>query len=236
MKIFSPVSKALVLGASLSLFLSAAAHAEKPFALRVGGNDTLYVYDLQGNVVATLPTGTIAKQMDVGSYSFQVSYGRDASGNLSVIVTPSDGNTTPLDFTLNGRDISVSQDGVATMTLNPNGQVQVEGGSLGGVKVDGQSSNAQVAASPAPLPGAGVSPAANTPDAIVAQFAPAPALLPGPTNQKPDVLPSDPSASYGAEGALDPSQIPSARPVTTDVRTNPSALVIPTNPPATTPI
>ncbi|MDE1170967.1 MAG: hypothetical protein PW734_07145 [Verrucomicrobium sp.] len=257
---FLKLHKALLLGAACSLLWAGAAFAAgKPFSMKVGTNDTLYVYDTAGNVVATLPTGTIGRQIDIDSYSFQVSYGRDAEGNLSVIVTPAGEHATPLFFTMNGREVNVDSTGVATMTLAASGDVRVEGGALGGVRVDGNASNAQVSASPAPLPASAAaaeaaaspaaapaatsagSPGAVTPDSIVALYAPAPALIPGPTNQKPDVF----ATPYGAEGAFDPVAPPSALPVTPDVRTNPSAVIdgatgqsinVPTNPPPTTPI
>ncbi len=132
--------------------------AEKPFSFVIDG-DTLHIFGPDGKEIGTgFPPATIGKTIDAAPYSFQVSFGNDANGQLSVIVTPNPEHPTPVDFTINNRDIHMDRGSVVTVTVGDNGATRVDPGIAGGVLVDG---HPQLSA-PVPLPGTGTAPVGNT--------------------------------------------------------------------------
>lgn len=163
---------------------SAALAAEKPFSLAIGENDSLVIFAPDGKQVATLPTATVGKTVNAPPYSFQVSYGKDANGNLSVIITPNPDHPTALTFTFANREVAMDRTSVVTLTLADGGRnVIIDPGYTGSVKVDGKvttvatNSNgtpATAATLAAASPGAGAPLPGQVPS-VPAQQPPAPA-------------------------------------------------------------
>ena len=156
--------KQMVLLAAVSLLsIVAVQAAEKPFKFEIGANQTLVITAPDGTQVAALPTATVGKTIDSGAYSFQVSYGQDANGNLSLIVTSNPDHPTDVDFTLNGRNISMDQTSAVTLTLTNDGHdVVVDPGYTGAVKVNGQSVTTPVVANTSASGGNTVTPITST--------------------------------------------------------------------------
>ena len=190
---FSPLPAAVIFAAISIATVSA---QEKPFSFKVEG-DTLHIYSPDGKEVGTgLPTATIGKTVSAPPYSFQVSFGTDANGSLSVIVTPDPEHPAPLNFTLNNQQVHMDKGSVATLTLGSDGSTHVDGGLTGGVKVDNR---------PAPSPTV----AANTP-ATAAPTAPTAPSAPTAQNMPAGTVPAAPSAPNSPLGSLTPDGAPAA--------------------------
>lgn len=144
---------AFLVTALAAVSLAGAHAAEKPFSFTIQGT-TLHIFGPDGKEIGTgLPPATIGRTVDAPPFSFQVSFGNDANGNLAVIVTSNPEHPTPLNFTVNGRSVQMDRSSVVTITMGSNGLTTIDPGTTGGVKVDNQTTVA--AASPNPgAPGA----------------------------------------------------------------------------------
>jgi len=142
------VKRTVLLVAVSLLSIAAVQAAEKPFKFSIGTNQTLIINAPDGTQLAALPTATVGKTIDSGNYSFQVSYGQDSNGNLSLIVTSNPDHPTDVAFTLDGRNVAMDQTSAVTLTLTNDGRdVVVDPGYTGSVKVNGQSVTTPVVAS-----------------------------------------------------------------------------------------
>lgn len=176
---------AMLLAAAATLSLAAA--EEKPFSFTIEG-DTLHIFAPDGKEIGTgLAPATVAQPVSAPPYSFQVSFGADANGNLAVIVAPDPEHPTPLSFTLANQAVQMEPGSIATVTLGQNGAATVTPGLTGGVKVDGHVAAAApsvVASAPASsLPAAPATVSAQQPGATApADNNPGPDTAPAPQN------------------------------------------------------
>jgi len=108
--------------------VTAMAAAPNLFSLRIDGHN-LVVTDPKGKIVATIPPETIGKTVKVGGYSFEVTYGKNAMGDMALILTASPGNPGGLSFSVNGRNVEMGHaatSGAVSVTItvsNMAGQV-----------------------------------------------------------------------------------------------------------------
>ena len=211
---------ACLVAAFVAVSLSGAFAADKPFSFTVEGN-TLHIFAPDGKEIGTgLPPATIAKTVEMPPYSFQVSFGSDANGNLSVIVTPNPENPTPLNFTVNNRSVQMDKSSVVTITVGNNGATTVDPGANGGVKVDNHTSLAAAGPTPAAAAAANAAPPAPT-----IQQSPAPA---GTTQSNPSNL------STLGDSLADPTAAPVGLPATPSFNAN-GQVVLQANNPQTSP-
>jgi hypothetical protein len=136
------------------LFSFTSAQAKNPvFHFQVGNNDQLSVHPADnpnGPAIAKLVPGDIGKRVSAPPYVFLVSYGHDANGHLSIIVTPEPDNPTDLTFDFNGRTIDMDNTSAVTITVLANGKVVIDPGVVGVVRVDGHVAQAPTANTPNP--------------------------------------------------------------------------------------
>ncbi len=236
---------------SLVLSLSAAQAAGKQFKFSIGPNQTLVINSPDGTQLATLPTATVGKTIDFGAYSFQVSYGQDANGNLSLIVTANPDHPTNVDFSLDGRSITMDQTSAVTLTLTNNGNnVIVDPGYTGTVKVNGQAVTTPVVTNVSatggttvtPITGGGAGTGVTTTTTTTTTSSQSPSTA---TTAETDVNPTTTASNSGTPSAqqtqqqqqqptgtgtgltMDDPLSGNSNIATSDVRTNPSAVVNP---------
>ncbi|HEY8965938.1 MAG TPA: hypothetical protein VIM58_05815 [Candidatus Methylacidiphilales bacterium] len=126
---------------------SSTAAEPESFSLRIEKGN-LIVADLQGSTVAVVSPDTIGRQIQVGGYAFDVTYGRTPMGDLSVVVNASPSNPGGLSFSMNGRHVEMDRlaTGVAvpvsvTITISTvagRTQTTIEAPTFATVRVDGQ--------------------------------------------------------------------------------------------------
>lgn len=114
---------ALLIVASTVLPLAASAatgsgSSERPFSIRIQ-DKTLYLFGPDGKEIGTgLPAPTVGRMIDVPPYSFQISFGADATGNLCAILTPNPAHPAEIGFTVNGHAVNMDKDSVVTIMVN----------------------------------------------------------------------------------------------------------------------
>ena len=228
----------LAIAAAALFSLSTARAADHSFTFSIGANETLVINAPDGSQVATLPTATVSKTVTSGAYSFQISFGQDANGNLSLIVTPDPDHPNSISFTMNGRDVSMDRTSAVTLTLTNGGRdVVVDPGYTGAVKVNGQTVTTPVVTNTTAT-GTVVVPIGNTGNGttttttttntngttttVASNTGNTPPPVPGPASQQTEQTPG--SGTDAGLSFSDPLSSTTATLAQSDVRTNPSAL------------
>ncbi|MEO0453133.1 MAG: FecR family protein [Verrucomicrobiota bacterium] len=102
-----------------------------------------------GEIVDTLPSGSISTLIQSDNQSFKVSYGKDLNGQKTLIIYPDPENPQSLELTVFGKSATLTEDAVLTIV----GEDQFQAGVLGTVIVDGQDlsggKNQSIGSSPA---------------------------------------------------------------------------------------
>jgi len=200
------------------------AQAADSFALAPSGNDSLVVFGPKGERVAELSVPTISKEVTVGSTSFQISYGRDASNDLTAILAPSSSKPQELQFTVLNKSITASKQAVVTLTFPDARHVSVDPGYVGTVSVNSHTLRHRelVDSAPPAAPRPSTAQTAATP--VVKQSAPVPAKPAEPrvattsttttrqttssVSNETDVMPSsDGPTAHEQTGSLQPSAL-----------------------------
>lgn len=99
--------------------VSSLAMGEDRFSITVEQPDKLAVLGTKGDHVADFTAPAIARSVTVGDVSFQLSYGRDARGDLTAILTPSSATSTALHFTVLGKSVDADK-AVVTLIFSSN--------------------------------------------------------------------------------------------------------------------
>lgn len=107
-------------------------------SISISANGRLLFSDESGSTVATFDNGTIAQTVTVGSETFRLSYGKDVSGNPTILIYADPAQPKELSFSGFGKTVHMSKDAVLTIVTTPDGQGAVfKPGMLGKVTVDG---------------------------------------------------------------------------------------------------
>jgi len=204
--------------------LSLLAADEGRFSLSVGSHDSLVISGSGGQSVADLPVPTVGQNVTVGSTSLQVSYGRDANGQLTAILTAPNQDSVSLHFSAGGKSIDADK-AVVTLTFSSDLKgVLVDPGYVGTVEVDSHVLRARSLADDLPVPASGPSDlvAPNLPPSMAAQSetpATPPATtvaqaVPAPVSHEETESPSDatpvPSSTSMADNTAKPETAPTA--------------------------
>ncbi len=178
----------LLVAASFGAFPALGADGAR-FSLAVGAHDHLLITGPQGEPLAELGASTLEKVIKVGDTTVQVSYGRDANGQLTAVLTPHDSIASAFHFSAAGRIID-AENAVVTLTFPSNLKgVLVDPGYVGTVTVDSHLllahslADDQPVALPAPVTAVAAESAPSTQEAapeINSAPAPAPASAPAP--------------------------------------------------------
>lgn len=116
--------------------VSACAKGADRFAVTVGAHDKLVIFGPKGERAAEFSAPSIAQPVAIGDVSFQVSYGHDANGNLTAILSPSETAPTALHFNVMGKSVDADK-AVVTLTFSANlKSVAVDPGYMGSVEVN----------------------------------------------------------------------------------------------------
>jgi len=116
--------------------VSALAMGEDRFAVTVGAHDKLVIFGPKGERVTEISVPSIAQPVTMGDVSFQVSYGRDSSGRLTAILSPSATAPVALHFNVLGKSVDADK-AVVTLTFSVNlKSVSIDPGYVGRVEVD----------------------------------------------------------------------------------------------------
>ena len=180
------------------------------FSLSVGSHDNLVISGSGGQSVADLPAPTVGENITVDSTALQVSYGRDANGQLTAILAGPSQNSVSLHFSAGGKSIDADK-AVVTVTFSPDLKgVLVDPGYVGTVEVDSHVLRARSLADDLPVPASGPSDAVvpNLPPSLQANNAtPAPAAAPQASSTAPEVAltPVTPPVASVAEATPAPA-------------------------------
>jgi hypothetical protein len=185
--------KVFLVGIASFVAVSVLASAEERFAIVVGPHDNLVFFGPKGDRVAELTVPTIAQTATVGDVSFQVSYGKDSSGQLTAILTPSGTAPAALHFNVLGKAVD-AENAVVTLTFAFNlKSVIIDPGYVGDVEVNSHRLRRHN---------------------LAEELAPPPLLQPGQVPTPVDVAagqPADSSAPAAAPpSAVEPPESPSA--------------------------
>jgi hypothetical protein len=189
------------------------------FSIAVGSHDNLLILGPNREQIADMAAPTLQRAVAVGTTSFRVSYGRDANGQLTAILTPSDSSAVTLRFSAGGKSIDADK-AVVTLTFSPNLKgVLVDPGYVGTVEVDSHLMRAHSLADDLPLE------ANPSTQAVTTEVTPAPApMVAPPTASAPSVTePSSASASIAATPEPAPAAVPSPAPNASTSVVSPSA-------------
>jgi len=116
--------------------VSSLAMGEDRFAVIVGEHDTLVVFGPKGERAAEFSVPSIAQSVTVGDISFQVSYGHNANGRLTAILSPSDAAPADLHFNVCGKSVDADK-AVVTLIFSSNlKSVTIDAGYGGRVEVN----------------------------------------------------------------------------------------------------
>jgi hypothetical protein len=132
-----PLRAVLAAGLILLVVLGSAQATEVDF--RITTQDTsLIIKDAAGSEVSALALSTIGQKVNVPPVTFRVSYGRDASGLLSVIISPHTPSPMALTFEVGGKKVAMDKNSIVTLTFQKDRSVVVDPGFVGIVKIDEQ--------------------------------------------------------------------------------------------------
>jgi hypothetical protein len=98
--------------------VSSLAMGSDRFAVIVGAHDKLVIFGPKGDRAAELSVPSIAQPATVGDVSLQVSYGRNAKGQLTAILSPSDTAPAALHFNVCGKSVDADK-AVVTLIFSP---------------------------------------------------------------------------------------------------------------------
>ena len=157
------------------------------FSVTVGTHDNLLITGPHGEPVADMVAPTLQKGVKLGDTTLQVSYGRDANGQLTAVLTPRNSDSGAIHFSAGGRSVDAEK-AVVTLTFPSNLKgVLVDPGYVGTVTVDSHLLRARSLAEdqpvtlPAPVAVATPETALSTPEPTSAiASAPAPTPTPAP--------------------------------------------------------
>jgi hypothetical protein len=108
------------------------------FSLHIADNGRLQIFSARGQKIDDLPQATIGRTIEVPPVVFEVSYGKDISNLLSVIISPNVDRPTALTFMTAGKRIQMDAQAVVTLTFNTEKtKLRVDPGYIGQVTVDG---------------------------------------------------------------------------------------------------
>ncbi len=88
------------------------------FSVAVGTHDNLLIMGSDGRQIADVAGQVVARNITIGNITFQLSYGRDANGQLTAILTPPYLNSVALHFSAGGKSIDAEK-AVVTLTFAP---------------------------------------------------------------------------------------------------------------------
>jgi hypothetical protein len=152
--------------------VSSFASAEDRFALAVGPKDSLFIYGPKGDQVAEVKVPSIALTATTAGATFQISYGRDASGHLTAIIAPVISGGPALHFNVLKKAIDADQ-AIVTLTFSNDLQsVSVDPGYSGSVEVNSHHLRQHLLSDDAPIPMLNV-PGQFPPSPVVAVITPA---------------------------------------------------------------
>jgi hypothetical protein len=172
---------------------------EDRFSLSVGTRDSLTISGSDGHSVADLPVPTVAQNVTVSGTSLQVSYGRDANGQLTAILTAPNQGSVSLHFSAGGKSIDADK-AVVTVTFSPDLKgVLVDPGYVGTVEVDSHVLRARSLADDLPVPASGLS------DVVAPNLPPSSMLA---KSETPTSATSSETASAATEQTLTPATPP----------------------------
>jgi hypothetical protein len=200
------------------------------FGVAIGTHDNLLISGPSGEQIADLAPPTIEKRIAVGSTAFAVSYGRDASGQLTAILTPASASPVSLHFSAGGKTIDAEK-AVITLTFSANLKgVLVDPGYTGTVEVDSHVLRARSLADDLPLP-ATISPVQTVSGDTASLPAPATVTESTPSIPEPTPAPTADTAVATASGptpALEPAPASNPAPNSTpSTPANPLASSVP---------
>ena len=113
------------------------AQAADQFSLALGARDMLVVKDTAGAQKAELPLPSISESVTVDNATFEVSYGRDANGLLTAILSPNPAQPQDLHFSVLGKSIDSDKLAVVTLTFDKEkNKVAIDPGYVGDVRVN----------------------------------------------------------------------------------------------------
>ncbi len=127
-----------VLVGAMFFFLGLGTLLAQQFSLSIAENGRLQIFSSRGQKIDDLPQATIGKMVEVPPVVFEVSYGKDISNLLSIIISPSADRPTALNFLVGGRRIQMDAQAVVTLTFNADKtKLRIDPGYIGQVTVDG---------------------------------------------------------------------------------------------------
>jgi outer membrane biosynthesis protein TonB len=208
---------------SFAAFPALGADASR-FSVAIGSGDHLLIVDSNGQQIADVPAPTLQRNVTVGGDAFQLSYGRDANGELTAVLTPPDSSEVALHFTAGGRSIDASKAIVTLIFSSQTKGVLVDPGYIGTVEVDSHLLRPHSLADDQPLPAAITSVQSVTPETPDAAPTPAPVASVQPI---PEPAPApDPAASVAT------TPVPAPEPAPVPVPPTPPAPPAPESNPA----
>jgi len=171
---------------------------EGRFSLSIGSHGSLVISSFDGRSVADLPVPTVAQNVTVGGTPLQVSYGRDANGQLTAILTAPRQDSVSFHFSAGGKSIDADK-AVVAVTFSPDLKgVLVDPGYVGTVEVDSHVLRARSLADDLPVPASG-------PSDVVAPNLPPSSML---ANSETPAVASSPTGSATPEQSLTPATPP----------------------------
>ena len=182
---------------------------EGRFSVAVGSHDDLVISNPGGGAIADVDAQTVGQSVTLGNSTVQVSYGRDANGQLTAVLASPDLSTVALHFSAGGKSIDADK-AVVTLTFSPNLKgVLVDPGYVGTVEVDSHVLRAHSLADDLPIAAAL---AAAPSDVVMPNLAPSNAAASVPAT----TVASDPTPAM-----LDQSSAPIPSPDTSVAQTIP---------------
>jgi len=192
-----------ILSAALIGFMAvfSLARADDRFTVAVGAPDKLIILSAKGDPAAELSAPAIGRPVTTDGISFQVSYGRDANGQFTAVLSPAANNPADLHFTVLGKNVDAEK-AIVTMTFSADGKsVVIDPGYVGSVEVDSQrlEQNHLADETTAPQP-AFRAPTDSTGPAAATVFPNAPATLA--SQQAPVLVTKSESNSSGGQAGV----------------------------------
>ena len=82
--------------------------------------------DVDGQILELYPSGTVGRVLDVGGYELRVSFGRDDTGHLSLMVRPGPAQQAPVQISVFNRRLILPPHTSVTASLAQDGVVVIE--------------------------------------------------------------------------------------------------------------
>jgi hypothetical protein len=175
------------------------------FCVAVGEHQDLVISGSGGQPIADVSGETVGKNITVGTTNLQVSYGRDATGEFTAVLTSRDQDSVALHFSAGGKSIDAEK-AVVTLTFSPDLKgVLVDPGYVGTVEVDSHVLRARSLADDLPVPAA----MAYAPSDVVAPNLPPSLTTPSATGPQAST-PTAESAASATTQTVTPVAAPDA--------------------------